>query len=209
MVARAGTGGSLVASTGLPERHAIGRTARAAHPASGSYCHLLTLMLKLLVRLQCGPLHDKNSIVSGDPFAGQHRAHLPSWGSAERDVQPEPGHISARVTGSPGLQPRGLATKIWLRRVGRAACVLVAHCWRDGREDQGKSAARTDLSRALARAGPRRIRRTTELAAHQGPDEPEIRCCQHRAGAHARTRLEIDTTHRGAALASHRARAQR
>ena len=36
----------------------------------------------------------------------------------------------ARVTGlpAPGLQPRGLAMKIWQRRVGRAACVLLAHC---------------------------------------------------------------------------------
>jgi len=36
VVARAGTGYSRVASTGLPERHAIHTTARAADPTSSS-----------------------------------------------------------------------------------------------------------------------------------------------------------------------------
>jgi len=46
---------------------------------SSGYCHLLTFLLKLFLTLLFGPLHDKSAIVSGDPFAGQHRVHLLSW----------------------------------------------------------------------------------------------------------------------------------
>jgi hypothetical protein len=111
--------------------------------------------------------------------------HLPSWGSAGRDVQPGPGHVSVRVTGSPtpGLQPGGLEMKI--RRCPAArACVLPAHHRRYGQEDPGKSAVCTDISCALARAEPAvsvGLLSSRLVRGQMGGKPP----CRHRAGAHA------------------------
>src|SRR5271166_702295 len=66
--------GFFVRTTGTPIKVVSGIVGQGSGGGAG---HLLGLVLGLL----SGPLHDQSAVVSGDPCAGQHGAHLPSWGS--------------------------------------------------------------------------------------------------------------------------------